>query len=356
MSRAVRRSLEEAGRRSVPPLDPSFAKDLEARLVAVAATAPPPPEPSDGRPRSQLRPAIAAAGLAMAVVALGLVAVISRPVPSIELIAPSNVQVALGDGTILEDPGGLLLPDGAVVTVGPRGSARIGETLLLPGDVATVRDGRLQVQHDPAIGVVSGAPATAPPRTTNAPLSSAPTSSPHDTVTAGPAGGSPSPALSSPGPTSRQEPSHAPATDVTATPAPTPATVRPRLKVRLIEGHRIAVTWTATLGAQRYLLVVSASRSGAAPQPVYPGSRVLGEFAAPPMPRLRYRVPARVEEVRLMVVALRDDGSVLRRSRVVTITMPPTGDTAGSSPDAGATPTPTPTLKPTTTPTPTPSL
>ena len=112
--------------------------------------------------------------------------------------------------------------------------------------------------------------------------------------------------------------------------------------MRLIEGRRIAVTWTATWGAKRYLLVVSASRSGPAPQPTYPGSRVLGEFAAPPMPRLRYRVPAGVDEVRLMVVALRKDGTVLRRSRVVTITIPPSADTAGSSPDASATPTPTP--------------
>ena len=122
--------------------------------------------------------------------------------------------------------------------------------------------------------------------------------------------------------------------------------------MRLIDGPRIAVTWTATWSAQRYVLVVTASRSGPAPKPVYPGSRVLGEFAAPPDPRLRYRVPDGVDEVRLMVVALRSDGSVLRRSRVVTITLPSTGDTAGSSPDPGATPTSTPTTTPTPSPAP----
>jgi hypothetical protein len=348
VSRAVRRSLEEAGRRPVPRLDVSFADRLEARLLAVAASAPPPLEPLRGRSSPRLRPAIAASGLAAAVLALALVAVLTRPVPSVELIAPSNVQVALEDGTILEDPGGLLLPEGAVVTVGPHGSARVGETMLVPGDVATIRDGRLLVRHDPTIGVLGSSPATATPRPTTTLLSATPTISADATMTARPVS-TPSPEptpATSPQPTSGSEPSPEPATAVAATPAPTPATLRPRLRVRLLEGRRIAVTWTATWGADRYVLLISASRAGPAPDPTYPGSRILGEFAAPPDPRLRFRVPDGVKEVRLMVVALRQDGSVLRRSRVVTITMPASGDTAGSSPDPSATPIATPTPSP----------
>ncbi len=261
-----------------------------------------------------------------------------------------GVQVALEDGTILEDPGGLLLPEGAVVTVGSHGSARIGDTLLAPGDVATIHDGRVQVRHEAAIGVGS-APRTATPRPTSQLVGATPTS-PYATVIPGPAGtrsAGPTPAATAPGPTSNPDPSPTQVTAVGATPAPTPTIRRPRLRVRLLDGRRIAVTWTATERAKRYLLVVSTSRSGPAVSPTYPGSRILGEFVVPPTPALRYRVPTGVEEVRLMVVALRRDGSVLRRSRVVTIILPPSVDAAGSSADpvASPTPEPSPTASPT---------
>jgi hypothetical protein len=99
------------------------------------------------------------------------------------------------------------------------------------------------------------------------------------------------------------------------------------------------VTWTETWRARSYVLVASLSRNGPAPDPVYPGSRILGEFAAPPESRLRYRVPAGVVEVKLQVVALRANGSVLRRSRIVTLVIPqaptsPSGDLTGGSPTA----------------------
>jgi hypothetical protein len=336
VSRIVRRSLEAAGRRPVPGPDPAFADRLEARLLAVAATAPPPAEPPPQPSTSRLRRALVASGVAATVVALALLAIVTRPVPSVELIAPVGVQVAFQDGTTLEDPGGLLLPEGAVITVGPYGSARIGDTLLAPGDVATIHDGRLQVRHEPPIGIGTGPLWTATPRPTGQPVGASPTLSPHATVPAGSAG------TASPVPT--------PVTAVGPTPAPTPVIRRPRLRVRLLEGRRVAVTWTATERARRYVLVVTMSRSGPAASPAYPGSRILGEFVVPPTPPLRYRVPAGVEEVRLMVVALRKDGSVLRRSQVVTITIPPAGDAAGSSADPVATPTPAPSPTPSPTP------
>lgn len=107
--------------------------------------------------------------------------------------------------------------------------------------------------------------------------------------------------------------------------------------------------WTETSGAARYVLVVTASRSGPATDPVYPGSRVIGEFATPPGRALRFRVPDGVVEVRLMVVALRENGRVLRRSRIVTVAIPVPGDTMGSSPgpSPAATPAPTPAAEPT---------
>ncbi|HEY8167107.1 MAG TPA: hypothetical protein VIF84_00195 [Candidatus Limnocylindrales bacterium] len=345
MSRPVRRSLEEAGRRPVLPVDPAFATTLEARLLAVAATAPPPPEPAPPAP-SRLKRAFAALGVAAVVMALALLAVVTRPVPTLELLAPSNVQVALVDGTILEDPGGLLLPEGAVVTVSSSGSARIGDTLLAPGDVATIHDGQLEIRHEPPIGVVGSPSAAATPRPGATPQSPTPTPAPRATSTAGSASTPPpAPPRPSPRPTTPPAPT---ATTAAATPSLAPAVVRPRLRVRLVDGRRIRVTWTETYRAKGYVLVVSVSRSGPAADPVYPGSRVLGEFTVPPVPALRYRVPNGVTEVRLMVVALRKDGSVLRRSRVVTVTVPPAVDTAAPSAEADATPTalPTPTQAP----------
>jgi hypothetical protein len=84
----------------------------------------------------------------------------------------------------------------------------------------------------------------------------------------------------------------------------------------------VAVTWTATWRARSYVLIVSRSRQGPAADLVYPGSRVLGTYAAPPATPLRFRVPEGVTETRLQVIALRRDGSVLRRSNIVTLTIP----------------------------------
>jgi hypothetical protein len=92
---------------------------------------------------------------------------------------------------------------------------------------------------------------------------------------------------------------------------------------------------------------VTVSRKGSAPDPVYPGSRILGEFTAPPERPLRYRVPDRVVELKVQVVALRGNGTVLRRSRIVTIAIPrasasPSGDLTGETP----TPVPAPSVAP----------
>ena len=353
MSDDPRGLLDEAGSRPAPDPDPAFVDALDQRLRAVAASRPQAADagdPSHDRPaalrsaRSRRR-RLTGAISALAVAGVVAVAVIvtwtgSAPRPPSTLDASVNVEVALADGTILEDPAGLVLPDGAVITVGAGGSARIGSTVLEPGDVATVRDGRIDIRH-PATGAVAS-PGGGPPSL--APASPAPTRRPVSVVapTATPTAARPTPAVTTPPATRTPGASEASATPRT-TPSATPAIRRPRLRARLLENRRVAVTWTATERARSYVLVVTRSRSGPARDPVYPGSRVLGEFLVPPPTPLRYRVPDGVLETRLMVVALRRDGSVLRRSNIVIVSIPPAGDTTGSGQDATPAPLPTPT-------------
>ena len=355
--------LDDLGRRPVPPPDPAFTAELETRLLAVAASRPPaPPEP----PRRILiapRIAVGALGLAALAVMIALAAGMLRPDPepgaAPELAGPVNIEVSLADGTILEDPDGLLLPEGAVVTVGPGGSGRIGDTVLEPGDVVTIHGGRAEVARPSPVGVVPPATANPTPKGSSAPRPTATAatggSRPTATSAAPSLAPTPSPGQTpspSPGATARSSPRPTPTTapSLAPTASPTPATVRPRLRARLVSGPRIAVRWTATWGASSYLLLATLSRSGPAADPVLPGARVLGEFAAPPEKALRFRVPDRVVEVKLRVLALRADGTVLRRSRIVTIPVPSdtTGDGAGDT-------TPGPTTQPTAIPTSSPS-
>ncbi len=327
MSDDIRRSLEEAGRRPVPEPDPAFADALGARLRVVAAGLPPaapePPHrrlPAFGRRPFGLGVAIVTAAIAVAVLVVG-----SRPPADPRLTAPVNVEVALAGGATLEDPDGLRLPEGAVIRVGEGGSARIGDVLLGPGDVATITNGRLEVEH-PTAGALPGPAASrsprpsavpgATPRPPETPASrSTPTPAPVPSLTPAPTRAPATPAGSSSPSTVTPSPS----------PTPTPAIVRPRLRARLIDGPRVAVTWTETWRASSYVLIASGSRLGPAPDPVYPGSRILGTYAAPPTDPLRFRVPDGTVELRLRVIALRRDGSVLRRSNIVTVAVPQTG-------------------------------
>jgi hypothetical protein len=357
----LRRRLDEAGRRPAPPPDPAFADSLEERLLAVRASlpsAPAPVPPARSRPRIPVGRWVTAAAVAAVIVlvaGLGLGLLRPDPTPSLglALAGPVNVEVALADGTILEDPDGLLLPEGAVVTVGEGGSARIGDTVLRPGDVVVVEGDRLEVQRPTPVGAVPDPTPgpTARPAATERPATSEPTTPPPDRPDAT---ATPSPAPTAP-PARTAEPTPPPArTDPPATaqptPTPTPAILRPRLRARLVDGPRIAIRWTATVGAARYVLVATASRSGPAADPAYPGARVIGTFAAPPERAVRIRVPDGIVEVRLMVVALREDGRVLRRSRIVTIAIPVPGEPLGSSPSPSSGPSPTPPFEPSPTP------
>ena len=306
-----RRQLEEAGRRPAPAPDPAFADRLEARLLAVAQTATPPPEPHAPRPsRDKRRQWLALAGLAVGALVLVVVFATGAPGGSPrsepELAAPVNVKVALSDGTELEIHDGLRLPEGAVVTVGVGGFARIGDTVLRPGDVATIEHGRVNVEHDQPVGEASGT-STATPRATPKATprgSQAPGRTPKPTA-------QPTP-KATPKPTSAPDRTPRPTATPTAppaTPAPTPSetptaeptpsptapaqhlTWRPKLRAHANPaGNRVLVRWTPTRRAASYVLIVTRSRVGPAPDPVYPGSPVFRRFDAAPERWIRFRV------------------------------------------------------------------
>ena len=335
-----RRDLEEAGRRAAPPPDPEFADRLEVRLLAIAGTPSPAPAPAPRGPRraAALRLRLALTGATLAVAAVVVLLVMGRPdaSPQLALARPVNVQVTLSDGTHLEDPDGLSLPDGAVVTVGDGGFAVIGGTELHPGDVATITQGRLHVEHDRPDGVASATSPAAPrstPRSTpkgsqgpdRTPKPTAerspkptpkPTPTPHRT---------PKPAATptAPPPTPAPTPSSPPPT---AEPTPSPSapavhlTQRPQLRAHANPaGNRVLVRWTATKRAASYLLIVTRSRVGAAADPEYPGSRVFRTFAKAPKHWIRFGVLDPVVEVRVMVVALGKHGHEVSRSRIAIV-------------------------------------
>ena len=335
MNDEIRRQLEDAGRRPVPAPRPGFTEGLDARLVAlakergsvVAAS------PWWRRPRMRLGAGLAAVALAIALV-LGNGLGGDRTTLALELIGSVNVEVALVDGTTLVDPDGLLLPEGAVVRVGADGSAHVGRVALGAGDVATVVGGRLQVDRPPGDRVVvSSASPTPSPSPSTPPASEAPRPTP--IIVAGSPGTSaprPSDHPATPAPTRTPLPTDGPArTAEPSTPTPRPdvrpPTAKPavvallKIEARAVGPHEIAVTWSGTPGADRYVLIGTVSRDGAAPEPVYPGSRTIGDFTRPPATPLRFRVGDAIIEVRLQVVAVSADGTVVGRSPVATVAL-----------------------------------
>src|SRR4029077_3696919 len=102
--------------------------------------------PGGSRPPTRRRRGLVLAGAAASVVALVALFALRWPgsaaAAAPELAQQVNVHVALSDGTVLENPVGVPLPDGAVITVGEGGYAQIGDTQLHAGDVAVIEQGR----------------------------------------------------------------------------------------------------------------------------------------------------------------------------------------------------------------------
>ncbi len=347
MSRDPRNLLEQAGSRQAPQPDAEFADALEARLRAVAvsmapALRPAPPVPlAPARPKPVgsswrhwwVRPLVAG----LVVTALVLVAVSQgglapqQVAPPLELSAAVNVVVQLPDGTTVQNPEGMILPEGATVTVGDGGSARIGNLTVTAGEVVTVHGGRAQVERvhqatsgtalaTPPHGPPSGAPTGTPSGTPSGlGASTGPTSTPGPSAPA--ESGSPAPSTPS-GPTPSPAPSSTPGSTPGPTAAPTPkpvAIVAPKLRARRVAAHVIAVDWSRTAGAKSYVLIMTRSKTGIAPRPVYPGGRVLATFSKPPGAPVQFVLPPGVAQVKLLVVALDKDGNELARSLIVRV-------------------------------------
>ena len=345
MTRNPRHLLEDAGARDVPGPDAAFADALEARLRAVAVSAPPaaPVATAPTRRRQSFgwaRPMLAglvATAIVLAAIAQGGLAPKS-PTPGLELSAAVNVTVQLPDGTTVENPEGMILPEGAIVTVGEGGSARIGNVTVNPGETVVVHGGRAQVERPkPSVSK------TAAPTPSAGPQSATPSGA----IGSSEPGPSPDPSApaesASPAPGTSADPSATPTPTpaATASPAPTPkpkpvVVLAPRLRVRLAAAHTIAVDWTRTAGAKSYVLLMTRSKVGVAPRPTYPGTRVLATFSRPPAAAVQFVLAPGVVQVKLLVVALDKDGHELGRSRIVRVIVvaPVASPSASASPVA----------------------
>lgn len=333
----VRARLERAGRRQVPDPDPAFVDALEARLLAAARIKAAATRPVSTRQLSPgARPWRPAFGLAAGFTAMAFLLAVAawfgggdHGAPALELAGARGVEVMLADGTLLVDPDGLLLPDGSVVRVGAGASARIGGVVLEAGDVATIEDRQVRVTRS-SLAVASGPSGSLPTGTGLPPNRATPPS-------AGPSGqatGKPSPPTSaSPAPTGRpsttavppatRAPGAQPSIDARSTPSGPPPTAPANLpsmtlSAKATVGAQVGLSWTALDGARRYVLIATTSATTAA-DPRYPGSPVLGEFAHPPGTPLVVRVGDGTTEVRLLVVALRADGTEVGRSNVARV-------------------------------------
>ena len=316
-SRALRRVLDEGGSRErrhpAPPRGGrSRARAAPGRGVRRCARGPAcsrSPTLGAATCLSPRRPAcasrrmrLALGGTALAIAAIGRArwpSARGRPGPAQqpaggpppELAAPVNVEVALADGTVLEDPDGLRLPEGAVIRVGAGGSARIGDTALVPGDVATVEQGRLRVEHDQPIGRPAEWHAEGDrPRRREPDAPSVRGSGLRPRRHGRPAGPTPSPTRRSSRHPRRRRPAPPPrrlplGTVASPTPTPTPAPVAPRLRAHAVGAHRRRDHLDPDAAVpERTSLLFTRSRVGHARRPVYPGR---GCSATSPAPRRR---------------------------------------------------------------------
>lgn len=152
--------------------DERFADRLEAEL-RVGHAAARRPAPPVWRRLAVLAPALT---LLVVVATTTLVLRDDTRSAALEISDANGVVVTLPDGTEVADPAdGFALPDGAMVTVSPGGSATIDSVTLGAGAVVTVRDGSLVtdvVGTTTTAVTTSSAPPVTEPTTVDPPPSS----------------------------------------------------------------------------------------------------------------------------------------------------------------------------------------
>lgn len=133
MTDDMHRYMTELGSSSTPEPDPRFVTNLELQLRESRADA---TTHRFARPR-RWPATVAAVTFSVAVVAFGLATIDTSP-QIVSISAASGAEVRMPDGQVVVATPGLELPNGAVVEVGPAGSARIGDIDVGPLQAAEV--------------------------------------------------------------------------------------------------------------------------------------------------------------------------------------------------------------------------
>ncbi len=174
----LEQQLHRLGSTSQPAPDPAFANRLETDLRLLAIE-------SQRAKRAIWRPVLGALAASLLVM-VGVFSLMRlSPTPSDELVMSTAHQTSLvlPDGTEVVAGDGTHLVDGTRIMVGSGGGAVIGSLVLLPGTVAVVVDGQIEILGPPESGepVDAGSPSTTTSPTTSPPTTRTESSGPTTT-------------------------------------------------------------------------------------------------------------------------------------------------------------------------------
>ncbi|HWH32856.1 MAG TPA: hypothetical protein VNU01_09320 [Egibacteraceae bacterium] len=319
--------MQELGRGRAPRPDDAFTDALEQRLRAVHATL-----PAAGHEAGATTHPPAAAGRAWwrspVPVAAGLVllltisfgAVLNRPA-GVELAAAYDATVTLPDGRLVQARPGQRLAEGAVVLTGPNGHLLAGGVRLGPGEMAVVRDHRLQPVHEAQPERRHPAAPAEPPR--RRPIAVVPS------LPAMPRPGSPEPRPTRPQQPPSAQPEPGPTADPRRPPGDEPAPGEPGvhagrqepdaqhamgLAATADEG-RVFLSWTEFRDPRFAFFVILRASETAPTWPPSEGTELVGRSADPERRGFADGAPPRGAVYR--VVAVDQDGRELARSGAV---------------------------------------
>lgn len=318
----LRDELRRLGNAPVPVLDPVRAQQLERRVLSGAVRAPElelvDAGPVETRRTSRRRTAVVALAAAC-VLAIVVIGSLDRTRSSDRVLFSSgDVEVVLPDGSVVDGSTGMVVPDGAILRLGPRARAEVnGVTVSGAGDYRVTREGLtlLTTSNPPASTsptetragspstVTVAAPAVAPapgatrpdptttaarrPATRGDPPTTAvrPTTTVRDTAT--PVVPPPTSQRVAPppvadsletrptnpsAPSTTSRPDTTPPPSETATPAGGPAPLDVTVGS---DGRRVVIAWRPVVGATGYLVsALPAVTDGASSWPPAPGVEV----------------------------------------------------------------------------------